>query len=76
MKPEQSTNLKEFIIGAVLVIVTFFVILALGYFEGNSLYIGVTLFVCAVAIVVAYFIGYHHGGKKKKTDAKTLVREV
>ncbi len=76
MNLEKSSNLKEFLIGSALTIMTFIIILVLGYFEGNSLYIGVTLFVCIVAIIVAYFIGYHHRGKKKRTDIHVLVRNV
>ncbi len=75
MEPKQSSDLKEFIIAAALVIVAFVVLLVLGYFQDNTLYIGVTLFVCVIAIIVAYFIGYNHRGKKK-IDSKVLVREA
>ena len=76
MEPEQSSNLKEFVISAALAVIAFVVLLVLGYFQDNTLYIGVTLFVCVIAIVVAYFIGYHKRDKKKKTDAEPTVQKI
>ncbi len=65
-KASPHPDIKEFIIGAAIIIATFVVLLVFGYFENNLFYVGVTVILIVIALVVAYFIGYHRYEPPKK----------
>jgi len=65
-KKGHKPNIMEYIIGASIVMLTFVILLLLGYFENNMLYIGVTLLLIIIVLLVVYFIGYHGNEEIKK----------
>lgn len=73
-REEKRAEIKEFITGAAIIFIAILILLALGYFEDNMFYIGVTVLLCVIAIVVAYFIGYHN--RKNKKPLSNIIEDL